>query len=231
MVRIEARRCRAAQPRRRTGKPQHRVSRGTREPRLHVEVITSRALYTTGNEKYQPPLLQLWEHSIACAHASQVISRFKLIGNPDEVFIMGLLHDIGKLLLLQILADLEARGRSMAGLTTEAQIEFIQAHHGRFGKAVLERWHFPEIHKRIALETDAGALPDFPPPELLVVRFANLLAMNLGYRLGTAETVELDGTELAKMLELRSDEITQVADEVKARVEETRNFVAGGTTS
>lgn len=38
----------------------------------------------------------LWVHSIRCAVGCQLISKGLNIGNPDEAFVVGLLHDIGK---------------------------------------------------------------------------------------------------------------------------------------
>ena len=42
---------------------------------------------------------ELWEHSIKCAVASELLAKeFKVI-NPDDAFVIGFLHDIGKILL------------------------------------------------------------------------------------------------------------------------------------
>lgn len=42
---------------------------------------------------------ELWEHSIKCAVASSTIAKEYKIINPDDAFLIGFLHDIGKILL------------------------------------------------------------------------------------------------------------------------------------
>lgn len=208
---------------------EHAISRlGIQETRLYVEVVSNRALYTTSNTKYQPLLKELWEHSIACAHASQAISRLCLVGVPEEIFTMGLLHDIGSLLLLQIIADLEAKGVAMEEMTMDTHLDFIEAHHGTFGKSILDRWKFPELYGCIAMGHNVEELPDAPSPELLVVHFSNLLARTMGYKFGKSQEVDLPATKSAKMLRLRADEITQLAQEIKIQVEEALSHINTG---
>ncbi len=40
-----------------------------------------------------------WEHSIACGLASKIIATHLEVGNPDSIFVGGLLHDIGRLVI------------------------------------------------------------------------------------------------------------------------------------
>jgi len=43
---------------------------------------------------------KLWEHYISCAVASRILAEAAFVENPEEVFASGLLHDIGKLVLI-----------------------------------------------------------------------------------------------------------------------------------
>lgn len=198
---------------------------GMNETRLHVEVISNRSLYTMRNEKYQPLVTRLWEHSMACAHASQIISRLTLVGIPDEVFTVALLHDIGKLLLIQIIADLEFKGLVMKEPGTDVPHAFMAEHHGRFGKSVLDRWRFPEVYGQVALSHDAPEIPDASAPELLLVHFANLLVKKMGYSMEPAQEIDLAASKSAKRLRLGADEIARLSDEVKTVVEESKSAI------
>ena len=42
---------------------------------------------------------ELWEHSIQCAVASEILAKEYKVINPDDAFVIGFLHDIGKMLL------------------------------------------------------------------------------------------------------------------------------------
>ena len=42
---------------------------------------------------------ELWEHSIKCAVAAEILAKEYKVINPDDAFVIGFLHDIGKMLL------------------------------------------------------------------------------------------------------------------------------------
>ena len=42
---------------------------------------------------------ELWEHSIKCAVAAEFLAKEYKVINPDDAFVIGFLHDIGKMLL------------------------------------------------------------------------------------------------------------------------------------
>jgi len=188
--------------------------------RHYVELISNRALYVNNNKRFQPLFKQLWIHSMACAHASYLVARLTRTSAPDEIFTMGLLHDIGSLFLLQIVSEMDARGVLEQGMRGDNSIEFVKTHHGRFGKTLLQRWKLPEIYGHIALYHDNLDPTESPSRELLVVHFANLLVKGMGYRLGPAEEVDLAIARSAKMLNLDPDTIgkvtSQLAEIIKA---------------
>ena len=90
----------------------------------------------------------LWNHSLRCAVGAQHISKSLDYGDPDEAFIMGLLHDIGKTImqihnkkaypeiekLVNIGADVLDAERTFYGYT-----------HTEMGKALVEKWKLPLI--------------------------------------------------------------------------------------
>lgn len=92
----------------------------------------------------------LWEHSIRCAVGCQIIAKSLGIEHPDEAFIMGLLHDIGKTILeihnkhavkeinklVKIGADRLTAEKMMFGFT-----------HAEVGNELVTRWKLPSIIK------------------------------------------------------------------------------------
>ena len=42
---------------------------------------------------------ELWEHSIKCAVAAEILAKEYKIINPDDAFVIGFLHDIGKIFI------------------------------------------------------------------------------------------------------------------------------------
>ena len=51
-----------------------------------------------------------WEHSVACGIAARMIASYKNIANTERLFVAGLLHDIGRIIIYK---HLPAQGREM----------------------------------------------------------------------------------------------------------------------
>jgi len=92
---------------------------------------------------------ELWEHSIKCAVAAEYLANeFKII-NPDDAFIIGFLHDIGKILLNSKNPVKYSKIRYMAQ-QGEADICGLEtAHFGtdhcNLGSMISKRWQLPVI--------------------------------------------------------------------------------------
>lgn len=94
--------------------------------------------------------LTLWGNSVGTAIAARIIAQNLLPSKADTAFLAGLLHDVGKLLLLQRHADVyEKIGRKVAasGISyLEAEHEVYPFSHQEVGQVIAERWSFsPEL--------------------------------------------------------------------------------------
>jgi HD-like signal output (HDOD) protein len=96
------------------------------------------------------PLNLLWEESITVASISQVIARRTPV-NPDEAFLTGLLHGIGRLYIM-----VRAVGKSNAFHGDHCFADMIDGWHPAIGKAVLENWGFAEpMSDAVGLQGDS----------------------------------------------------------------------------
>lgn len=184
-----------------------------------VELITNRSLYTTEHKKYLSYLEDLWQHSLACAYSAQFIATLLQLRALDEVFAMALFHDIGKLMLIQIIAELEIEGSYMQDLDDEEVHETAQAYHTQFGASVLTRWKLPDEYAHVARwhhDLDKAAPVS---KELLVVHLANWVVKAMGYGHGEPEEVDLAGLQSAKILKMSDELIDQVKSEVSKMME------------
>ena len=85
------------------------------------------------------PLKELWEESISAATLCQLIARRTTV-NPDEAFLTGLLHGIGRLYIMVRAASDPGKARYERSL-----LDLIDGWHPAIGQAVLENWGFPEV--------------------------------------------------------------------------------------
>jgi putative nucleotidyltransferase with HDIG domain len=100
-------------------------------------VCESRVFRVRGFEK---ELTELFRHCLAAAHFAQEIARVKR-WNVEEAFLAGLLHDIGRPVLLQAVVDLS---RELVCSISRAQaLNLVSAAHARAGARLVARWELP----------------------------------------------------------------------------------------
>jgi HD-like signal output (HDOD) protein len=81
-------------------------------------------------------LNDLWKESIAVASICQVMARRTKV-SPDEAFLAGLLHGIGRMYIM-----VRAVGRSAEFGNYNSFMDMVSGWHASIGKAVLENWGF-----------------------------------------------------------------------------------------
>lgn len=90
---------------------------------------------------------EYWRHQFFVAMIAREISRITEVGNPDNLFTAGLLHDIGKLIIAMRRPDAWEAIRELADaedmLDAEAEEEYWGLDHAVIGALVLKSWDLP----------------------------------------------------------------------------------------
>jgi HD-like signal output (HDOD) protein len=195
-----------------------------------VAQLSNRQYFSMKTPKYRALIEQFWKHSIACAYGAEITSSQLELNLAADPFFMGLLHDVGKLALLQIMAGIEEKGQLKGDASSRNLIGTIAEHHCQFGGKLLEKWRYSEsyvlsalYHENVNYEPeDTEKKEGYIPPELLIVHFSNLLAKSLGYGLNTdnGQPIDLENIESTTLLKLKKDQISKtrqaVLEEMKA---------------
>ena len=128
-----------------------------------------------------PARTQLWANDIATALISRSLAARVMPGKEGTAFLAGLMHDVGKLLLLQ--RNTEDYVRILQRVETgtvsfqEAEAAIFPFDHCEAGQLVAERWHFPEpIVSAIRLHHTPPAPATIPG----IVHAADIVAHSLG---------------------------------------------------
>ncbi len=92
---------------------------------------------------------ELWEHSIRCAVAAECLAKEYRIINPDDAFVIGFLHDIGKMLLnsKNPLKYSKVKYLAEQGNLKLTDVEDAQfgTNHCILGALVSKKWQLPVI--------------------------------------------------------------------------------------
>jgi len=188
---------------------------GHNETQLVVGTLASRSLYDFDEPLYHEVSQKLWEHSLATAFMSRLLALEIGLGAGERFYALGLMHDIGKVLLLHSAAELlkKARNSNFDPISVEDTLDAIRAHHNVFGSALLKRWHFTPIFSEVAELHDRRHLSEDSAIEIRVVALASAAANESGY--GPREPDGLDLAEVAAEhgLNLEESVIRRVANE------------------
>ncbi len=129
-----------------------------------------------------------WGHSVATAVAGEAIAKKTRAARPEDAFTAGILHDIGRLVISQVMAnefaDAVRFARSNHTSLHEAETRLTGFDHAAVGRALGEQWKFPgHLVDAIAMHHDESLTPaaDGLPG---VVAQANRLVLHYGLYCG-----------------------------------------------
>ena len=121
---------------------------------------------------YHGDVRSVFQHSLATAIFAREIARSKR-AKVEEAFLSGLLHDIGRPILIQAVLDI-ARAAGAAErkkLQSEALLDATTKHHAIAGASLARSWKLPD-NVSLAIEYHHDISP--PPEALQLVRLVQL---------------------------------------------------------
>ena len=121
---------------------------------------------------YEQEIDQVFKHSIGTALFAQEIAR-NTRNNVEDAFLCGLLHDVGRPVLLQALLTLLREAKVLA--TRNAVLELVSELHEAAGSALARAWALPET-VIVALGKHHTSSPDQESTPVRIVSLADRFA-------------------------------------------------------
>ncbi|MCW5960042.1 MAG: HDOD domain-containing protein [Pyrinomonadaceae bacterium] len=162
----------------------------------------------------------IWEHSLTTALYARELSRELGLRGTEEVFLCGLLHDIGKILLLradpQEYADaLEKRGEKEM-LVWEQETFGID--HSSIGELVAKSWKLPEaVGFTIANHHRTGEIENIVPH---LISVSDTVANINGFGVRFEEIESLTNSESVQLLQLKGEVLESVWERIEPGLQE-----------
>jgi putative nucleotidyltransferase with HDIG domain len=205
-----------------------------RDAVLSVRVVQVFDDQTTDLDAKRPlPRKQLALHTLAVACASAAIAQLAL-DEPQRglAFTAGLLHDIGKAALDEVMPksfeQLVVQARQKQQSLAAVEQEHLGLTHALIGKRLAEKWYLPEpITQAIWLHhAEPQILPEMPGGRLVMVV---ALADNIARKCGVGHSGSCDTPDqieiLTQMLGLTSEQIDQISSQLAGQVQEKSKWL------
>lgn len=147
-------------------------------------LASHRSQYDAKDRSMRQMIQQLWAHASATAMAAGWLARRLGFGKQleSESFLGGLLHDVGKLVILRAIDEIKRGGKAQYDLSPHLVNEILDTAHTALGYSLLQRWDVPEAYCAIAHDHHKE---EFDPTNipLVTVRLANCAGAKMGLSL------------------------------------------------
>lgn len=140
---------------------------------------------------------KIWQHSLAVGLLSRELSKIMKNRGTEEAFVCGLLHDIGKIILLTHDAEAfaEINGSSTEGEMLRAEVASFGYNHAEVGALVARRWGLPDEVCLSILNHHDPSQSETPMIVTHVVDVADLIANSRGLGVRPENPARLEHNE------------------------------------
>lgn len=170
-------------------------------------------------------MASFWRHSVYCAVIARILAARCRVLHGERLFVAGLLHDVGSLVMLTRIPDLVQVMRFRAYQASmpmyQAEREIFDTDHGEVGAELMKMWRLPDSLQTAAAYHHEPQHAQEYALEACLVHIANILAhlAELGSsNLQDAEAVNPFAWEFTR---LSADIVEPVLQEARAQFLET----------
>jgi putative nucleotidyltransferase with HDIG domain len=170
----------------------------------------------------------MFQHSFGTALASRLLASKMFFPNSEEVYLMGLLHDVGKVVLNQYA---EEEFKKVVELYNQGGIVFYEAErqilgfdHGEIGAAVCQKWNLSDdIVETIRYhhsphEATKGNL------SVHMVHIANIIVSIMGIGIGAGGIDQNISEKSLSALNIKEEDISMLMMSIMDELENDENF-------
>ena len=171
----------------------------------------------------------LWHHSVECGMAARRIAMHVGYNDPEEAFVGGVVHDIGKLIIMLKLSDKFQQIQRLKEKNNLADIEIekqvIGYDHQAIGEILLKKWNMPATIQTCVRYHHNGHTESQSHTIALIVGYGNYLSHRYGFHAKPgASDCDTDNPPHLQLLKITPEINADIIDNIKADFQNTDLF-------
>ena len=185
-------------------------------------------LFSNKGEKDSFRREELWDHSLGCAVGAKVIGAYLRYEKVEELFVSGLLHDIGKIVEMLFLPEEFIEVISMVDrediLLSTAEDRVLGYTHSEVGELLAEKWNLPpKLLKIIANHHQPDLAGEFSY-EAAIVHLADILCRSLSIGSGGDNKIPPLNKDAWESLQMELSAIEIIMEEMEWEFKDVSSF-------
>lgn len=193
---------------------------------LQELVMIQLASITFGKQIHNSPIgKKIWEHSLAVAIFARELSNMLEMQGIDENFTCGLLHDLGKLILLShnfedYIMVLEKNEESESELLISESRQYGY-NHAEIGSLVARRWGLPDAVCYVILNHhNPSQSQQHPMLATHIIDIADIMANSKGYGSRTIHQSQIENSESVMKLGFTPEVLERAWNKTEGNIQE-----------
>jgi putative nucleotidyltransferase with HDIG domain len=192
-------------------------------PLKNIALTFAASSVFSGNKKLDNQREQLWHHSLGTATVARQLARASGALDPDDAFLAGVFHDVGKLFFFDVLPEeyAEMASQFFGDQLIENENERYQVNHQQVGVKLATEWQIPE---KLSIAIGYHHQPEEAIAHKVIAHLiyaADAIARQAG--VGTKAVPELEINQDSLIgLGVSDDTVTMIASQSLQQFEETK---------